>query len=159
MSLGKEEEGVAGFFEDIPVLIVVTIATGVFLYSLIHAYVLYLDQFESQKMNENAMDLCRSIRSYDGLIYKSQEGIFLGDKIKSLTPETLQEEFNVSRLGYHYQISIIDTSDYLDSINYTKTFKTSDQPIKGNRYSQTTSVLIKVDENYHAAQLIVTIWS
>ena len=158
MSLGKEE-GIAGFFEDIPVLIVVTIATGIFLYSLIHAYVLYLDQLENQKMNENAMDLCKSIRSYDVLICNSQEGIFLSDKVISLTHESLQEDFNATELGYNYQISIIDTSDYLDSINYTKTFKTSDPPTKGNRYSQTTSVLIKVDENYHAAQLLVTIWS
>lgn len=153
------EEGIAGFFEDIPVLIVVTIATGIFLYSLVHAYVLYLDQFEEQRMHENAREFCGSIRSYDGLTYGSEEGIFLGDKLNSLTDEALQEDFNETVLGYDYQISIIDTSDYPISVNFTKSFRTSMPPVKGNKYSITTSILIKVDETYHAAQLIVTIWS
>lgn len=158
MSQGREE-GIAGFFEDIPVLLVVIIATGIFLFSLVHAYVLYLDQFEYQRMHENALGLSRSVRSYDGLIYGSEEGVFLGDKLTSLTFEALQEDFNVTRLGYNYQVSIIDTSDYQNSVNYTKSFKTANPPVTGNRYSVTTSVLIKVDKTYHAAQLIVTIWS
>lgn len=153
------EEGIAGFFEDIPVLIVVTIATGIFLYSLVHAYVLYLDQFEEQRMHENVREFYGSIRSYDGLTYVSEEGVFLGDKLTSLTDEELQEDFNETVLGYDYQVSIIDTSDYLNSANFTKSFKSSLPPVKGNKYSITTSILIKVDETYHAGQLIVTIWS
>jgi hypothetical protein len=153
------EEGIAGFFEDIPVLIVVTIATGIFLYSLVHAYVIYLDQFEYQRMHENALDLCTSFRSYDGLIFGSDQGVFQGDKLISLSNEALQEDYNATVLGYDYQISIIDMSDYSNSANYTKSFKTSTPPARGDKYSVTTSVLIKVDETYHAAQLIVTIWS
>lgn len=157
--LKEREEGIAGFFEDIPVLLVVTIATGIFLYSLVHAYVLYLDQFEYQRMHENALDICSSVRSYDGLIYGSEEGIILDNKLTSMTNEAIQKDFNATVLGYNYQISIIDTSDYPNSANYTKSFRTSTPPVKGNKYSVTTSVLIKVDEAYHAAQLIVTIWS
>jgi hypothetical protein len=155
----QREEGIAGFFEDIPVLIVVVIATGIFLFSLVHAYVQYLEQIENQRMHEDAKGLCEAVRSYEGLTADSEEGVFEGDKLFSLTNEALQEDFNVTVLGYHYQISIIDTSDYQSSINYTMSFKTSDPPAGGDRYSVTTSVLINVDDTYHAAQLIVTIWS
>lgn len=159
-SMSKDrEEGIAGFFEDIPVLIVVTIATGIFLYSLVHAYVLYLDQFEYQRMHENALGLCKSVRSYEGLTHGSEEGVFLGEKLTSLNTEALQEDFNVTVLGFNFQISIIDTSDYSNGANYTKSIGTSDLPVTGNKYSVTTSVLIKVDETYHTAQLIVIIWS
>ncbi|UCG70894.1 MAG: hypothetical protein JSV09_07830 [Thermoplasmata archaeon] len=159
MMLRLREEGIAGFFEDIPVLIVVIIAAGIFLFSLVHAYVLYLEQIDNQRMYEDAKELLKAIRSYGDLTVDSEEGVFEGDKLVSLTNEALQEDFNVSVLGFHYQISIIDTSDYQCSTNYTLSFKTSNPPARGNRYSVMTSVLINVDETYHAAQLIITIWS
>lgn len=159
MMLRHREEGIAGFFEDIPVLIVVVIATGIFLFSLVHAYVLYLEQIENQRMFEDAKGLCRAVRSYEGLTGGTEEGVFEGDKLISLTNEALQEDFNVTVLGFHYQISIIDTSNYQSGTNYTLSFKTSDPPARGNRYSVTTSVLINVDETYHVAQLVVTVWS
>ncbi|UCE73450.1 MAG: hypothetical protein JSV56_10520 [Methanomassiliicoccales archaeon] len=152
------EEGIAGFFEDIPVLIVITIATGIFLFSLVHAYVAYLDQLEHQRMHENAQRFCKSIRSYSDIIYTSEEGVFLGEKITSLTIEALEEDFSTRELGYEYQVSIIDTSDYPNSVNYTRSYRTSNPMHTASRYSVTTSVLIKEDDCYHAAQLIITIW-
>jgi hypothetical protein len=155
----EREEGISSFFEDIPVLIVVTIAIGIFLFSLVHAYVVYVDQLEHSRMHDKARDFCRSIRTYEGLTYELREGVFLNDKVTSLTSENLRKDFDPKTLGYDYQVSIIDTSDYSDSINYTKSFRTEDLPSRGDRYSHTTSILIKVDSSYHAAQLIVTIWS
>jgi hypothetical protein len=155
----EREEGISSFFEDIPVLIVVTIAIGIFLFSLVHAYVVYVDQLEHMRMHDKSRDFCRSIRTYDGLTHDLREGVFLDDKVTSLSSEVLEEDFNPRTLGYNYQVSIIDTSDYSDSNNYTKSFRTDDIPSRGDRYSHTTSILIKVDSNYHAAQLIVTIWS
>jgi hypothetical protein len=157
--LKKREEGIAGFFEDIPVLIVVTIATGIFLGSLVSAYVSYLDQFEHRNMHNNALDFSDAIRSYEGLVHEHEEGVFEGEKLVSLDERALQEDFNESTLGYHYQVAIIDTSDYQNSNNYTTSFGDSNPPLKGNKYTVTTSVMIKVDEKFHAAQMIVTIWS
>lgn len=154
----KREEGIAGFFEDIPVLIVVTIATGIFLVSIVSAYVNYLDHIEDQNMHDNATDFSNAIRSYEGLIYEYEEGVFEGDKLISLDERTLKEDFNESVLGYQYQVAIIDTSDYSNSNNYTTSFGNLNPPVKENKYTVTTSVLIKVEENFHAAQMIVTIW-
>ncbi|UCE36079.1 MAG: hypothetical protein JSW00_11025 [Thermoplasmata archaeon] len=152
------EEGIAGAFEDIPVLIVVTIATGIFLFSLVHAYVVYLEQLESQRMYENANDLLSSVRSYEGLTHEFREGVFLGDKLITLTSEALREDYDPNVLGFDYQISIIDTSDYPNCVNYTMSFSSIEEPPTKNRYSVTTSISIKVDEDYHAGQLIVMIW-
>jgi hypothetical protein len=155
----KGEEAIAGFFEDIPVLLVVTLATGLFLVSIVSAYVAYLDQFEDERMHDNAMELSESIRSYEGLTTGFKEGVFMGDKLNSMDTKLLSEDFNETVLGYHFQVVIIDCSDYLTSSEYTTYFGNSNPPLKGNRYTVTTSVLIKVDYEYHPGQLIVTIWS
>jgi hypothetical protein len=153
------EEAVAGPFEDIPVLIVVTIAVGIFLISLVSAYVTYLDQYEHQRMHDDAQRLSRSIRGYDGLTYGSQEGVFSAEKVTSLSPESLSLDYNEDSLGFHYQISIIDKSDYSENLLGMRTFESSEPPLSGNRYSVTDSVLIKMDNEYHAGQLVVTVWS
>ncbi len=153
------EEGAAGFFEDIPVLMVVLVATGIFLYSLVHAYVVYLDNLEHQRMADEVVDLLNAVRGYEGLIVDFKEGVFSGDKLISLSLENLMEDFSPQVLGYEYQASIIDTSSYQNSLDYTKSFATSEPPSGGDLYSVTTSVLIMVEESYHAGQLTVTIWS
>jgi hypothetical protein len=157
--LKAREEAIAGFFEDIPVLLVVTIATGLFLFSLVHAYVTYLDQFEHERMHENAQELSEAIRGYEELTHDFREGVFNGDKLHSMDTTTFSQDFNETVLGYHFQVSIIDCSNYPTSSQYTTFFGNSHPPVKGNRYSVTTSVLIKEDNEYHASQLIVTIWS
>lgn len=154
----SREEGVAGFFEDIPVLIIVTIATAIFLYSLVHAYAVYLDCLETQTMQDEARHLGRALRGYEKLAAGGEEGVISGEKLVVLTTESLREDFDPRTLGYQYQVSIIDTSDHPDFMDYTRSFATSEFPSRGNRFSETTSVLIRVGETYHAAQLTITIW-
>jgi hypothetical protein len=156
-SLG--EEGIAGPFEDIPVLLVVIIATAIFLFSLVHAYVGYIDNLENQRMREKALSLSDSLRSYEKLQDGSSEGIYLGEKLQLFSNEKLNEDYNESRLGYHFRMSVLDTSSYPSSNNYTMSFGISSLPANGNRYTVTTSILIRVGSEYHTAQLIITIWS
>lgn len=152
-------EGTAGFLEDIPVLMVVLVATGIFLYSLVHAYVVYLDNLEHARMNREVMGFQDAVRGYEGLMEGSEEGVFSGDKLLSLTTGNLRGDFDPHTLGYHYRVSIIDTSGYQNSLVYTRSFTTSEPPAGGDTYSATTSVLIIVESSWHAGQLIVTIWS
>lgn len=156
-SLG--EEGIAGPFEDIPVLIVVVIATAIFLFSLVNAYVNYIDTIENQRMREDALSLSNSLRSFEGLQKGAEEGIFDGEKLLLFSTEKLNRDYNESKLGYHFRMSVLDTSDYPNANNYTRSFGDQNPPVGGNKYSVTTSILIKVDTEYHTAQLIVTIWS
>jgi hypothetical protein len=153
------EEGAAGFFEDIPVLIVVIIATGIFLYSLVHAYVVYLENLEHSRMTGEVESFQEAVRGYDYLLVDFQEGVYSGDKLMALSTEILKGDFDPHILGYEYRISIIDTSSYQNSLDYTKSFATSEPPARGDIYSVTTSVLIVVEDSNHAGQLAVTIWS
>jgi hypothetical protein len=153
------EEGIAGPFEDIPVLIVVIIATAIFLFSLVHAYVNYIENIEDNRMSENAQSLSNSLRSYEALLDGSREGVFLGEKLQVFTTEKLKEDYNESRLGYHFRMSVLDTSGYPNANNYTNSFGNHNLPVEGNKYTVTTSILIRVDSHYHTARLIVTAWS
>jgi hypothetical protein len=155
----REEEAVAGPFEDIPVLIVVMIATSIFLFSMVHGYVNYLDNVEDQRMRDNAYSLSNSIRSYEELLDGSKEGVFLGEKVLSLTTETLNNDYKEAELGYRFRIAILDTSDYPNAHDYSRSYGDSNPPANGNIYSITTSILISVNEEYHTAQLIVILWS
>jgi hypothetical protein len=110
-------------------------------------------------MADEAVGFQDAVRGYEGLIVGFEEGVFSGDKLISLSLEDLTEDFNPQVLGYNYRVSIIDTSSYQNSLDYTKSFATSEPPARGNRYSVTTSVLILVEGSYHAGQLAVTIWS
>jgi hypothetical protein len=156
-SLGKE--GIAGPFEDIPVLLVVIIATAIFLFSLVHAYVNYIDNIEKQRMRENTQSLCNSLRSYEVLLDGSSDGVYDGEKLQTFSNEKLNVDYNESRLGFHFRMSIVDTSDYPNANYYTMSFGDLNPPVEGDKYTVTTSILIRVDSEYHAAQLIVTVWS
>jgi hypothetical protein len=153
------EEGIAGPFEDIPVLLVVIIATAIFLFSLVHAYVNYIENIENQRMRENAQSLCNSLRSYEVILDGSSDGVYDGEKMQTFSDEKLNVDYNESKLGFHFRMSIVDTSDYPNANYYTRSFGDLNPPVEGDKYTVTTSILIRVDSEYHAAQLIVTVWS
>jgi hypothetical protein len=110
-------------------------------------------------MNDEVERFQDAVRGYEELIVGFEEGIFSGDKLISFSLEDLKKDFDPQVLGYEYQVSIIDTSSYQNSLEYTKSFATSEPPARGDLYSATTSVLIMIEETYHAGQLTVTIWS
>lgn len=154
----RKDEGVAGFFEDIPALIVVIIGFGIFLLSIVSAFISYQTQQESFRMHQESVEFMEAIRIYDKITYDSKEGIFHGDSIQTITNETLKTDFHPDALGYEYRIIINDVSDYPNKNIYKKSFQTSAPPSSSSKYTITSSVVIKVGEYYHAAQLIVTIW-
>jgi hypothetical protein len=151
-------EGVSGFFEDIPTLIVVIIGFGIFLLSLVNAFVGYQAQQDTFKMHQENLGFMEAIRAYDKFTYNSMEGVFHGDKIIQIPEDTIRTDFNPDALGYDYRIIINDVSDYPDSNLHKVSFQTATPPPEGSKYTSVSSVIIKIHEHYHAAQLIVTIW-
>lgn len=158
MLLDKDNRGVAGFFEDIPALIIVVIAIGMFTVSAAHVYAGYVAQQNTLRMYDDCREFTQSIRTYDGLTYRSQEGMFDIQKIESLANETLEYAFNRTSLGFDYQIIIRDVSDYPKPI--MKSFGAFIIPLDISKITITSSVNIRIsNDEIHAAQLIVTIWS
>ena len=158
LPLCRKDDGVAGFFEDIPTLIVVIIGFGIFLLSMVNAFVAYQAQQNTFRMHQENVEFAQAIRAYDKLTYNDQEGVFLGDKVLAISNGTMEQDFNSTALGYDYRIMINDVSDYPDSNTYKKTVQTSSPPSRTSKFTVNSPVVIKVGEYYHAAQLIVTIW-
>jgi len=159
MHLFRQNEGVAGFFEDIPALIVVIIGFGIFLLSMVNAFVAYQAQQNSFRMHQENVEFSQAIRSYDKLTYNNMEGVFQGEKIlNTSTWGKIKNDFHPVALGYDYRIIINDVSDYPDKFLFKKNFQTSPPPSRTSKYTVTSSVVINVGEFYHPAQLIVTIW-
>jgi hypothetical protein len=150
--------GVAGFFEDIPALIVVIIGFGIFLLSMVNAFVAYQSQQNSFRMHQESVEFSQAIRGYDRLTYNSMEGVFLGDNILNLSDIKIKNDFHPNSLNFNYLVIIKDVSDYPDSHKYIRNFDTSDVPQRTSIYTVSSSVVIVVGDNYHAAQLIVMIW-
>ncbi len=137
---------------------VVIIGFGIFLLSIANAFVAYQASQNMLRMHQENVEFTQAIRVYDKLTYNDQEGVFLGDKILAIANETMEEDFNPNGLGYDYRIIINDVSDYPDTATYKKTIQTSSPPVRSSKFTVNSPVVIKVGENYHAAQLIVTIW-
>ncbi len=158
LPLSRRNEGIGEFFEDIPTLIVVIIGFGIFLLSLVNAFVGYQAQQDSFRMHQENVQFMEAIRAYDKFTYNSMEGVFLGYKILQVSDDTIELDFNPDALGYDYRIIINDVSDYPDGNLYKVSFQTASPPPERSKYTAASSVIIKVDEHYHTAQLIVTIW-
>jgi len=107
---------VAGYFEDIPALIVVLIGVGIFLASVINAFVHYTSRQyisepdEGQRLLENVLSYHRIKR--DG--YK--DGTFDRDKLRNITVERFERDILTE---LEYEIRIKDVSDYPDRENFT----------------------------------------
>lgn len=152
MSLARDESGIAGFYEDIPVLIVVTIGISIFLLSMIHSYGIYAEYKESTALYDECFDLSRSIRSYDAILVNG-----------SYTGEPTVGRFDANKLStvefdlhteHNYSVSIVDIESGTEW-NYGDVIP-SDTMIKK---VVTTSVAIQMDANtVHLGKLIVTVW-
>ncbi|UCG68759.1 MAG: hypothetical protein JSV09_13285 [Thermoplasmata archaeon] len=156
--LHQEDEGIGGFFEDIPTLIIVILGFGIFLLSIVNAFVGYQAQQDNFRMHRECVEFTEALMAYEELTYESTKGIIDGDKFLIISEDDLKQDFNPASLGFDYRIIIKDVSDYENSNTYIKSFQTSSPPARLSKYSVTSSIVIRVNGNYHGAQLIVTIW-
>ena len=157
--------GVAGPFEDIPSLIIVTVGLGVFLLSLVQVYTIYGESVALSQMNEEANDISRAVRSYDKLLvngsYTAQptEGRFDSEKLNMMTSEQLTKDIVIE---YKFNVTVIQFShldENGDKIMDGKWGYGSDIPDDKPLSKVSTPVVIKVNEGlYMLGQLNVTVW-
>lgn len=158
LPISRKNDGVAGFFEDIPTLIVVIIGFGIFLLTVVNAFVAYQAQQDSFRMHQEVVEFTQAMRVYDKFTYNSLEGVYLGDKLIDIQYDTIETDFNPRALGYDYRIIINDVSDYPNRNLYKRSFQTDSPPPEASKYTVTSSIVIRVGEYNHAGELIVTIW-
>ncbi len=116
--LRNDKRGVAGFFEDIPSLIVVSLALTIFIASIIGSFIYYAS-VQYNRDDEDGQILLDSILSYPYLKTENRkDGNFDLNKLKTMTPERLEKDIHTD---LQYKLDIIDVSDYPDkqSFNFT----------------------------------------
>jgi len=170
--------GVAGFFEEIPVLILVTIGVGMFMVSMIWAISTHNARYTDIENVHEIHDIMKTIRTWEGLCYQEEgsanrvEGLFDCHKVMYLSATNLSRGVPELAGGSAtnpptpasrtYRLRIEDTSPYpfrysADVNNIINPSKISDPKVE--RKTMVSSVNIKVnDEEIHVAKLELTIF-
>ncbi len=156
-TLGDDEKGIAGFFEDLPTLLIVLVATTLFLSTMLNTVMTYRDYKETQYIREDLNQFIEEIRNWNYLVLE-ERGQFAGDRVSSLDADRMKKEFNTTALGYNYRVFIEDRSDY--PRQFDKTIHTEEIPDEVEIYSRSSFVTV-VDErgNEHLCEMVVSIWA
>jgi hypothetical protein len=156
-----DDRGTAGFFEEMPVLLIVLIGLFLFLASFAHSYGAYLNNQETIKTHDLAQQFSEEIRGWDGLLDESEwtAGVFSYAKMtKASFDQTLVDEFNMSRLDFQYHVTIVDCSQYADKFETVNSGATVPNERIGFIYEYIPVVVVLSPTERHAAWLVVSIW-
>lgn len=154
--INDDESAVAGFFEDLPTLLIVLIATTLFISTLVNTVTTYRDYKETEYRRENLDQFVEEIRRWDYLVLE-EEGQFIGGRLLNLNKTKMERNFNKTALQHDYRIFIDDRSDYPKEFDVV--VETKEIPDDVEVYSKSTAVTV-VDEmgNEHLCEMIVSIW-
>jgi hypothetical protein len=159
--LRKNCFGVAGFFEEIPVLIIVLIGLFLFLASFAHSYGSYVAAQKNIKIHDMANDFSENLRMWGGLLdeFEDSEGVFSYSKMSDPNFEnSLTAEFNESMLEFDYRVVIHDVSSYPNKVNA----EAGTQEFPDERMEiitiNTPAVVVVSSNERHAVLLLITIW-
>ncbi len=153
---GRSRKGVAGFFEDIPALMIVTISLAIFIIIVLSVFSTYYNAQVYIKMREDGESFSRAVRSYDGLKadYWSRAGVFDSKKLISASAENISRDLHTS---YRFSIEVEDVSEYQT--------KYSTKIISGLEFATSTKITVTSganiyvsDTELHCARLRVSIW-
>lgn len=150
------ENGATDVFEEIPVILIVIVATFFFLMSVTEGIVTYSRRQEEGRLTQDLEVFCDSILHYDLLLFDSEPGRFDSSKLNEKTKEKLSEDFDPSSLGFNYNLTLVDVSLYEERYNWHV-----GQELVDMAWMMTASVPVIISnhiEQHHSAVLRVTIW-
>ena len=151
------DEGVAGYFEDLPKLLFILFAVGIFITSTITVYGAYNRFNEDTMMVDSLNAFSNEIVTWDRLTL-DQEGVLNGAAFDSTSVDDWEDRFSPKVKHFEYQIMVWDRSLYDDRQDF-EPISTEDRPYGTDIYSKTIPVLVQdADGNYRASYLIVAIW-
>ncbi len=112
--LKDEQSGIAGFFLDVPVLLLVMIAITVFTAFFSQVYMRYEDQDERAEIDETCLEIKRDLKRYPEILQETEDGHRRGrfsvDKLEMLDNETLGSYLNVAE-DRSFNVEIEDIED------------------------------------------------
>ncbi|MFP3871729.1 MAG: hypothetical protein ACLFVL_02480 [Candidatus Aenigmatarchaeota archaeon] len=107
-----DERGVAGFFLDGPVLLLVIITITVFIAILSQAYLAHREAVERERLDDLCLDLKRQVQRHPEMVAEEENRTRSGElsvkKLNELDNQTLIEELDLNG-GYDFRIIVNDT--------------------------------------------------
>lgn len=150
-----DRKGVAGFFIDIPALIVIIIGLSIFTVSIYQAHLSYSEEKREEHMINDLNNFIKVFREYDYI--SESEGIFRIENLKTLNSTILEREYSPTKFKFNYKIEIIDDSNYNNK--YYFSFQSDELPKNQDIYSLKSSIILKEDTGInHLSTLRISIW-
>ncbi len=151
----SRDEGVAGFYVDLPALLTIMIGLSIFTVSIYSAHASYLERRREGEMSRRLDNFVKEFRNYKYVA--DSPGVFAADRLSNLNTSMIQETYPPDSLRYHYRIEIEDNSGYQK--DHSVEFNTSDMPANKDIYAKSTSVIITDGSGRsHLARMTVYIW-
>ncbi len=157
-----DNNGVAGYFEDLPKLLFILFAVGLFVTNTIIVYGAYNRFNESTMMMDNLNGFSDEILNWDNITL-DQEGVLNGQAFDNMDIDDWEYQFSPQLKNFEYQIMILDRSEYIETLHGERQnfgpISTEDRPIGVDVYSKSTPIVVEdEDGNYRASFMIVAIW-
>ena len=109
-------------------------------------------------MLDNAQAFSQEIMGSE-LLVREEKGVFDGAKVAALEASSLASRYDPGSLGFQYEVSIIDKSEYANAMDFTQNAFTSPPPENADVYSISRPINIWVSgSEVHQGMLVVSIW-
>lgn len=152
------DSGIAGAFEELPVLLVVLVAVSLFSVSVAHAAATWGESDGTAQLQDESDAFSEMVRASDTLCIGGSEGVYDFNSLQIFSEADILDEFNSSVLGFDYRISIqcIDPS----SGNITLGVEVQTSPLPSGGPVACTHTCVNVDKggSVGAARVTVTVW-
>ncbi|MFP4608508.1 MAG: hypothetical protein ACLFNY_02890, partial [Candidatus Aenigmatarchaeota archaeon] len=111
-----DDRGVVGFYEDVPALLIVVVATVIFLGSMYSAVQRHGQKSSVSDFERDAIEFAEAVKASPLLLYESNVGQFDATKVQYIGSENLTQSLNYP--DFYYRITLADVSNY--SIRYNQ---------------------------------------
>lgn len=150
------ERGAAGVFEEVPSILIVIVATFLFLLSFTNGIASH-SRFQEETEAINRLDeFCTSILTYEPLLYRSKPGILDASKLNENTLQGLNQHFSPGLLGFHFNITLLDVGSYDEKYGWFAGEEHANSSM--TRTTIVPAVVANEFGQHHPVLLTVTTW-
>ena len=160
MRLRKSNKGIAGFFEELPAILIILVGIGIFLFSIISVFLMYTNARKIEQKFDEIYDLSRTIRAYHKILFNGTftttpvATIIDKEKIALLNNNEVLTDIKVSgNRQFHFWVT--DKEDPTNAWDFG-------HKVPGDEIAKLfveTTVVIKINNDvYHVGLLRVALW-
>ncbi len=158
--IDRENIGVAGFFLDIPVFMIIIISLSLFFLAFANNYSAYNEAIDEQERYKNTVDLHRQVMIYRNIRddETSRAGHFCIEKLDDIEEEQVLEDITTEG-RYDYSITI-DIHDDHDGEWEFKTEEAPERKLEINYFSTPVTIIERDEgeEKRYIGKLLVILW-